>query len=153
MPGCTRRRTPAATRWPRGVTMLEGDIARARACEAAAQRADNAPTADLASRALLSQVCAKAGWDAARLELRNEEERRPIWHVRRGRPLDAFRAAAEERRHAASFLDEDVRGETSWKRVPRTTGDSFLFPLAVQGRLIGALEAFGPPELSDDSRE
>ena len=133
--------------------MLPGDTTRARASEAVARRADDAPTADQASRVLLAQVCAKAGWDAARLELRNEEERRPIWHIRPRRPLDAFRTAAEERRHAASFLDEAMRSETGWKRVSRPAGDSFLFPLLAQGRLIGALEAFGPADLTDAARE
>ena len=114
--------------------------------------ADEAPTADAAARVLLAQVCARAGWDGARLELRNEAQRQPIWHVRPRRPLELLRAAAEERRHAISFLDEGLE-ETGWRRYQRQEGVSFLFPLVAGGRRIGALEVFARNEPDPASLE
>ena len=114
--------------------------------------ADEAPTADAAARVLLAQVCARAGWDGARLELRNEAQRQPIWHVRPRRPLELLRAAAEERRHAISFLDEGLE-ETGWRRRQRQEGISFLLPLLAGGRRIGALEVFARNEPDPASLE
>jgi len=122
------------------------EVIRSALAERASRLADEAPTADEAARVLLAQVCAEAGWDAARLELRNEFERRPVWHVRRRRRLPSLRAAAEERRHAATFLDEGLRGESPWLRRQRQAGLSFLFPLTAGSRLVGALETFAQVE-------
>jgi diguanylate cyclase (GGDEF)-like protein len=123
--------------------LVEADMVRSATAERIARLADEAPGAEMASRLVLAQVCARAGWNAARLELRNENERRPVWHVRPGRPLAPLRAAAEERRHAPGFLDEALGGEPHWKKVDRRQdGVSFLFPLVAAGRTIGALEAF-----------
>ncbi len=122
--------------------LMEADILRTGTAERIAHVADEAPNAELAARAVLAHLCARAGWDAARIELRNEAERRPMWHVRPRRALSVLRYAAEERRLAPAFLDEGLRGEARWKEVPRAQGASFLFPLAAGGRVIGALEAF-----------
>src|ERR671937_2111614 len=122
-------------------TVTGGQVPVERIC----MRADGAPTAAAAARVLLAQLCASAGWDGARLELRNEAQRQPIWHVRPRRPLPLLRAAAEERRHAISFLDEAL-GQTGWRRQEREGGVSFLFPVLAGARRIGALEAFARAE-------
>ncbi|HET9754728.1 MAG TPA: bifunctional diguanylate cyclase/phosphodiesterase [Myxococcales bacterium] len=123
--------------------LVEADMARSATAERIARLADEAPGAEQASRVVLAQLCERAGWHAARLELRNEAERRPVWHVRPGRPLQPLRSAAEERRHAPGFLDEGLGGELHWKKVDRKEdGVSFLFPLVAAGRTVGALEAF-----------
>jgi diguanylate cyclase (GGDEF)-like protein len=122
--------------------LVEAEIVRSATAERIARLADEAPNAELASRVVLAQVCARAGWDACRIELRNEAERRPIWHVRPRRPLSRLRRAAEERRHAPGFLDEALSREDRWKEFSRPEGVSFLFPLAAGGRMVGALEAF-----------
>ncbi|HZR08611.1 MAG TPA: bifunctional diguanylate cyclase/phosphodiesterase [Myxococcales bacterium] len=114
-----------------------------------ARLADDEPTAESAARAVLARLCARGGWAAARLELRNETERRPIWHVRRRQPIDLLRRAAEERRHAPTWLDEELRGP-GWTEVPRPAGASWLFPLRAEDRLIGAVEVFARGEVSED---
>jgi len=122
--------------------LMEADMIRSGTAERIARLSDEAPGAEMAARVVLAQVCARAGWDAARIELRTDGERRPLWHVRPRRTLDRFRAAAEERRHAPSFLYDGLAVETRWKKVERRSGVSFLFPFCAEGRIVGALEAF-----------
>src|SRR3954454_13367416 len=62
--------------------LMEADMIRSGTAERIARLSDEAPGAEMAARVVLAQVCARAGWDAARIELRTEGERRPLWHVR-----------------------------------------------------------------------
>jgi diguanylate cyclase (GGDEF)-like protein len=113
-----------------------------------ARLADDAPTAEAAARAVLAYLCARGGWYAARLELRNEMERRAIWHVRPRRSVEPLRRAAEERRHAPAWLDESLQGP-EWTTLARPQGASWLFPLRAGERLIGAVEVFAGGTVSD----
>src|SRR3954469_18133941 len=102
--------------------LMEADMIRTGTAERIARLSDEAPGAEMAARGVLAQVCARAGWDAARIELRTGGERRPLWDVRPRRPPAGFRAPAEERRRAPSFLYDGLAAGTRWKKVERRSG-------------------------------
>ena len=121
------------------------DPARARAAaERVLQQVDDEPTAEAAARALLSGLCAEAGWEAARLELSGTQIRRAIWHLVPGSATAAALAAAVERRLSPVFLGERLRGrpDLRWETVTREGGSSYVFPLRAGDELVAAAECF-----------
>ena len=108
------------------------------------QEVDDQPTAEAAARALLAGLCAEAGWEAARLELRGGLVRRPLWHVSPGRMPRRVLSAAVERRRSPVFLGEPLRqrADLRWETIARDGGSSFLFPVRAGDELTAAVECF-----------